>query len=290
MKKFTTILIPLAVLLIIAGCTKDITLEVPQAEPKVVIEGYIENGQNPYIIVTKNTPYFGVLDSATLVNLLVQDAVVTVSDGNITAACPLTFDPNVFPYFIYKTTAIVGEVGKTYYLSVTVNGQTYSAQTTIPALKPLDSIWFQTEVNLDSLGYLWAHGTDPDTLGNYYRILAKREGKDDTYVATFPSSMDDKFINGQSFDFTLSRGAKSNSQAIDDNNIEAGFFKRGDVIIVKFCGIDKDHYNFWRTAEQVIYGGSNPFSSPMNVKSNISNGGLGIWGGQHAVYDTIYTQ
>ncbi|MFH0893924.1 MAG: DUF4249 domain-containing protein [Bacteroidota bacterium] len=290
MKKFKFIIIPTVFMLLIAACSKDITLDIPEPEIKIVIEGYIENGKNPYIIVTKNTPYFGTLDSATLVNLLVQDAVVTVSDGNITAPCAFTFDPTIFPYFLYKTNAIVGEVGKTYYLSVTANGKTYTAQTTIPGLNPLDSLWYKSETNLDSLGYIWGHGNDPDTLGNYYRLLAKRIGKDDTYVATFPSSMDDKFINGVSFDFNLSRGAKSNSQALDDNNIEAGFFKRGDTIVVKFCGIDKAHYLFWRTAEEIIYGGSNPFTNPISVKTNISNGGLGIWGGQNAVYDTIYAQ
>lgn len=61
----------------------------------------------------------------------------------------------------------------------------------------------------------------------------------------------------------------------------------GDVIVVKFCTIDKAHYEFWRTFETAVAGVSNPFAAPTTVRTNVK-GGLGIWGGYGISLDTIY--
>jgi hypothetical protein len=71
------------------------------------------------------------------------------------------------------------------------------------------------------------------------------------------------------------------------NNDDFGFFHRGDSIIFKFCDIDKATYDFWRTWEFAFQSNGNPFSSPVKVISNISNGALGAFSGYAAQYKPI---
>lgn len=290
MKKLLYIL-PFAALL--SACTKDITVDLPEANPKLVIEGGIEPGGNPWVIISKSVGYFDPVDSATLANNIVTNATVIVSDGTSTDTLQLTFDPNYTIPLVYKGNSIVGQVGRTYSLTITTpDGKSASSTTTIPNPVPLDSLWFEVETNQtgqDSLGFAWAHMTEPAGMGQGYRWFAKRLHKDNTFVPPFGSAFDDKFIDGKSFDFAYSRGSVPGSSATDDNNNERGYFKVGDTIVVKFCAIGQKEVDFFRTYEIEVSNNGNPFAAPGVIKSNISNG-LGVWCGYGVALDTIIAQ
>lgn len=274
-------------MLLFPSCEKDIELKVPEAEKKLVVEGHIENGKNPYVILTRTASFFQPTDSASLAQMLVLDATVTISDGTTTQSMALGLNFDVFPPIVYTTTAMTGEAGKTYYLTIKTGGETYTASTTIPQPVPLDSVWFRLQGTSDSLGYAWAHLSDPPGLGNAYRWFAKRIGKDQIFIAPLGSAFDDKFIEGKSFDFAYNRGETPNSNKDDDTNEEAGYFKEGDTIVVKFCTIDIPSFEFYRSYEVQASSQGNPFASPINIKSNVSNKAIGIWGGYGVSYDTI---
>ena len=59
--------------LLLFSCQEEITLDLPQSEDKIVVEGSIENGFPPYVILTKNQGYFDEIDSETYNNLFVND-------------------------------------------------------------------------------------------------------------------------------------------------------------------------------------------------------------------------
>ena len=63
----------LLISIILFSCQEEITLDLPKADDKLVIEGSIENGFPPYIIITKNGGYFDPIDSETFDNLFVND-------------------------------------------------------------------------------------------------------------------------------------------------------------------------------------------------------------------------
>ena len=48
------------------------------------------------------------------------------------------------------------------------------AKAQIPHPVILDSLWFFAYEAYDSLGFIWAKFTDPDTVGNCYRWFAQR--------------------------------------------------------------------------------------------------------------------
>jgi hypothetical protein len=276
----------LAVLALFSSCEKDITVNLPHTAPQLVVEGYVYSGEAPYVFVTRSADYFDPLDSAALIAHLVFDAVVLVSDGITTDTLSGTLDTDFSIPWVYKSSRLTGTPGRNYTLTVMVDSDTLTSVTQVPYLVPLDSVWFKVDGNRDSLGYAWAHLTDPDTLGNGYRWFAKRIGKDDDFIAPLGSVFEDKFINGKSFDFGYNRGTPPNSTAEEDLNEERGYFKKGDTIAVKFCTIDRRHFLFWRSVETQLSNNGNPFSSPGTIESNIL-GGLGIWGGYGVSYDTI---
>jgi len=278
-----------------SGCEKNITLNIPEAEQQLVVEGYIYENSFPYVFLTKSSPFFSELDSATLQKYVVRGAKVIISDG-LTTDTMAEFD-SMFVHLYYSLN-MTGVVGRSYSLRIESEGKVVTASTYLPPAIALDSTWWKPDGNKDSLGFAWAHLTDPDTLGNYYRWFAKRishytygdhtgEQKDSIFIAPLGSTFEDRFINGKSFDFAYNRGQLANSEKADDGDSdERGYFKKGDTIVVKWCTYDQANYRFWRDAEQQIQSNGNPFSNPSPIFGNI-DGGLGIFGGYGVSYDTI---
>ncbi len=276
-------------MLAIVSCEQDIVIDLPEPEQKIVVEGWIE--QNKYAIVklSKNMSYFGVTDSTALINMINFPAVVTVSDGINSEILTPTFDFNYFPPILYKGHLIKGEIGKTYYLTVQSEGKELTSKTTIPCPPTtLDSLWFVLDPGQDSLGTIWGKFTDNPNEKNYYRLFTQRKGRDKKMIPVMGSIYEDFFFNGLNFTFNVYRGYETYTDYEGiKNDKEYSYFKLGDTIIFKYCSIDKEHYEFWSTAEVEFFYGGNPFINPIPVKSNIKGGGLGVWGGYGANYDTI---
>lgn len=298
-------LLSAAYCLLFSSCQKTITVEIPPAKEKIVVDGRIEAGISPYVILTHNMPYFGNTDLTSIEKLFIHNAVIKVSDGTNTATlteyCSKSIPDSLLPivaaftgvdstflrnfnYCIYTTfdPSMMGVTGKTYNLTVDVDGKTLTSSTKILPAIPLDTLWCKyekTNVAGDSLGFIWGHLTDPVSESNAYRWLAMRQGKDFSFVPPPGAAFDDKFINGQSFDFAYNRGKVQNSTAPDDQNEESGYFKRGDTVVVKFCTIERAAYNFFRQVDELTYNQGNPFASPSSVPTNLypSADALGLW-------------
>ncbi len=282
LNKATSYIVIVVSLLFFASCEKDITVDLPKGETQIVVEGYVEIDAPPYVFLSKSAGYFDPIDSSSLANLVVKGAAVTITDGITTDSLVEIFAGQGY---LYVAKTMIGVEGRTYTLTVITEGKTVTATTTLPKRIALDSLWFKVETNLDSLGFVWAHMKDPDTLGNAYRWFAKRITKDDNYIPPFGSVFEDKFINGTEFDFAFPRGEMPNS-ANPDTTIERGYYKFGDTVITKFCTIDYPSFKFWRSAENQAGSNGNPFAAPAFLLSNV-NGGAGVFCGYSASYDTL---
>lgn len=307
--------------LIFTSCETEIALDLPDYEPEISVEGQIQNNQPPLIILTKTQGYFDPVDANTFGNTFVRGATVTLSNGDgtnyplqeiCTSDIPDSLKPlisqitgipreslDVFNYCVYTSfnPLIWGEAGKTYSLAVLAEGKTLTAQTIIPPLIALDSIWYQRGVGQDSLGFMWASLTDPDTVGNNYRWYAQRinkhtfgvqngEQKDAFPVAPLGSVFDDKFFNGLSFEFAYQRGEVGNIENQDDEGPEEGYFKDYDTVVVKFTTIDRKTFYYLRTLEDQVSTTGSPFASAGNLPGNVA-GGHGMFIGYGVVYDTV---
>ncbi|HLG02033.1 MAG TPA: DUF4249 domain-containing protein [Bacteroidia bacterium] len=281
------LLIPAAFVLILS-CQKEITVELPDPQKKIVVDGGVFAGELVEINLTWSTGYFDPVDSASLASYLITNALVTISDGISTDTMTLGFNPNKPIPIVWRSTTITGQVGRSYVLNVLADGKSCSSVTTIPAPIPLDSVWFKVEPDQDSLGFAWAHLTDPAGTQNAYRWFAKRTSDPD-FLAPFGSAFDDRFIEGSSFDFAYNRPAPPNSTAPEDHNNQRYFYQIGDTIIVRFCTIGKAEADFFHTFEVEVSNNGNPFAAPGLIKTNV-NGGLGVFCGYSPSYDTIICQ
>jgi hypothetical protein len=286
--KFKYILLKAALLLMVAytaqHCERELTIDLPRPDNKIVVEGWIEHDGYPNVILTRNAPYFSSVDSVSLRDYVVTKAKVTVISDDQYEILTLKSNDAYFPPYIYFGSELRGEIHKTYHLKVEFdnNENNVFATTSIPALTEPDSVWFQLEPGSDSLGRVWIKLSDNPDETNYYRLLTRRKGIDRRYVASFKSAFSDQLFNGE----TITQGFGTGLSDLLDFTQDS-YFRLGDTISVKFCSLDREHYEFWNTFQNEILLSANPFSaSNARVKSNIENG-LGVWGGYAASYYTI---
>ena len=73
----------LLLLIVLLSCTKEITFEVPLSEPKITVNGFIENGHHAKILLTKSTDPFNIssdfLDSEFFNKHVIMDATINNS-------------------------------------------------------------------------------------------------------------------------------------------------------------------------------------------------------------------
>jgi hypothetical protein len=296
MKQFLYLIV---IAIFFSSCEENISLDLPREDPRVVVDGYIETGLPPYVLLSRSSSYFDPINPGALNSFAESGAFVTINDGfNTVQLIELDTVVNGISLrgfyaaldSVTNLPTMFGEEGRTYKLTIiTKDNQRLSSTAKLQPHIELDSTWFKVQENLDSLGFAWANLTDPDTIGNCYRWMAKRITKDDLFLAPVGSAFEDKFINGQSFVFNAFRGQIPNSTNPDDINDEEGLFKKGDTIIVKFCTVDRGTFEFWRDAETQTSNNGSPFAVPSNVKSNIT-GGLGVFATYSPAYDTIIAQ
>jgi hypothetical protein len=305
MMKLFKYIIFLLLLVLLSACEKEIEVKIPDAEPKLVVEGFIEPNQPPIILLTRSMGYFEPTDIETLQQVMVRDAKITFKAPNksilLDVICMDALPDSLYPlvssltgisieqllvfnYCIYTTfdLSVWGQSGASYSITIDYNSKEYQSTTIIPKPVPLDSLWFEKRNPQEgSRGLIWAKISDPPGLGNAYRIYTRRIGKDNSFTPAWGSVFEDKFFDGKTFDFFFYRGLAG------ENDRDRGFFTEGDSVVVKFCTIDQAVFKFLRDFETEVSNNGNPFAAPTTITSNISGGALGYWGGYGAVYDTI---
>jgi Domain of unknown function (DUF4249) len=314
----------LCIIAALTACEKEITVDLPTAESKIVVEGNIFPGSPPIMMLTWSQGYFEPTDLSTIQNLFVHEADVKItvdgetytlqeicsadlSEEDLELASQVLGLPvetiQALDLCLYSSFEFLGQEGKLYNLDIKLGDHHVTGLTKIPEIVNLDTLYFSVISTLpdDSLGFIFGNITDPDSAGNAYRWFAKRishypqwiededlrgQQKDFGYIAPLGSVFDDTFFNGLSFEFGYYRGAEPNSNKFDDRNGERGFFKRGDTVAVRGCTIDRNSYKFIYSFETQVSNQGSPFSVPFNLESNVE-GGLGSFIGYGAVYDTV---
>lgn len=277
----------------LTACEKAITFTPRNADPVVVIEATIENGEAPTVILSRSLSYFSELSPDSLANSFIRNAEVYVSNGVKTHRLREYAFPANNGYIVYYysidsanlATAFEGEFNKSYSLQVKTGGKEYTATTTIPALtKTIDSLWWLPAPNNpdSSKVIIMSRTTDPPGFGNYIRYYTQSNAE--LFYPGLNSVFDDQIVDGKTYDIQIEHGVDRN-QSIDLE--EYAFFYRGDIVTVKLCNIDKATFDFWRTMEYNYSSIGNPFSSPVKVLSNIKGGGLGYFGGYAVQYYTL---
>jgi hypothetical protein len=249
------------------------------------VEGWIENGRTAEIILSHSAPYFSAIDSNTILDFAETHAKVTLFSEDEEEILTLKPNQQYFPPYVYGSVDIEGEPGMSYSIEIITGADTVTATTSIVDPVELDSLWFAPDPGMGTKGRLWIRLTDDLSKQNFYRLLYKRKGKDDTYISTNISTFSDVLINGKTVEMGFLRGFSS---VIDVEN--ENYFESGDTVSVKFCTIDAVQFHFWNVYQSKMLASSNPLATSNNqLESNIQ-GGLGIWTGYGATYYLVYAR
>jgi hypothetical protein len=145
------------------ACEKVISVDLNSAAPNIVIEGNITDQDGPYIVKLSQTVNFDLTNTFPPVT----GASVVISDnlGNserLTEGLAGT----------YSTSTIHGVPGRTYTLSVSVNGKEYIASSTMPPPVTIDSLTLESMTfGGDNSKVIDVHFKDSAGVKNYYRFV-----------------------------------------------------------------------------------------------------------------------
>jgi hypothetical protein len=294
------------------SCSKEVKIDIPGFDEQIVIDGSIETGTPAIIFLSNSRDIYAPTDINSYLSGFISGATVIVSDGTITDTLteictdnlPAGFESIAEELFGIPIDSLVnlhlcayasinlsplefvikGEVGKTYTLKVIHENKTYTSTTKIENPKALDNLFWKEQPSLQGYGFSWAKLTDSPVMGDAYRWEVKKIGES-SFSKPFQPFYDDRFVNGLTFEFSV-----ENPMSFQDETIEnqfKGYYKQGDIIVVKFSTLGKREFQFFEKKYNQIYSGGNPFATPTNIPTNIEGGALGVWAGFSPSFDTL---
>jgi Domain of unknown function (DUF4249) len=237
----------------LVGCEKIVDLDYKRNESTVTIEGNITMGTGPHRVkITKSVAL-----AETGMYPAIDNAVVVISDdvGNNEVLIPQGEG-------LYITESTEGTPGRTYTLTVTVDSQTYTAQSTMPEVVPFEFIKIsEVPIGNDIERNIIPVYLDPASKGNHYRFVMWLNGK----LVNQHLVQNDEVKNGLQNTIKLE---------INDDDLD---ITPGDVIELEMQCIDKQIAAFYTTLALMGDSGPGGGTTPTNPPSNLSGGALGAF-------------
>lgn len=248
--------------LFLASCEEVIDIDLNSTDPKFVITGAVSDQLEPFAVRIEKTVNFDEPNEYPAVS----GASVRISDGT------QTFDLVEITAGVYQTAAPQkGIPGKTYRLTVEVEGQVFEAASTMPAPVPFDAI--QQDKGMQPGGGLAILivpvYSDPVGLGNYYRFIQSTNGQKRNNIFVF----DDRNNDG----ITITRPLFAPGSAIE-NTV-------GDTVVVEMQSIDRATYKYLYALDASSGNGPNA-SVPANPDNNWNGKALGYFSAHTTQYRT----
>ena len=248
-----------------------------QGQMPLVVEGFIEEGANPVVIVTHALDLTG--DSLNLDACIEKWGRVSIYDGDKRHILSGRINDNYTPSFIFTSNRLRGEQGHTYRLFIETQTDTVEAVSTItpaPKIARLEAVPSEESDTLFSIkAYL--EGLSPD---GYCKFFTRRIGKEKRDYASFLGTFAVSEYNPGS-GWTVTRGITYHAM---DNDGFSHYFRRGEAVNVKVCSLESAVFDFWKVYERNVSMSNNLMFSfsencPTNLRSLGSRGvaPLGYW-------------
>lgn len=253
----------------LTACEKEITVDLPPSKKFMVVEAYV-NDTFPwmnYCILSQTVDYFnpsleipgigGALVFVTEGEKVGNDTIWDLSSK--TQWIEISLDSIRGLYF--NSNGEVGKRGKLYKMEIDVNGQNFTAVTSIPEKVYLDSLYFDWRFknrsgNPDTFAFLKSYFTDPAGMGNNYRAMY--------------------FVGADTL--ALTWGDIRTSDGIFDDSRNDGMqwvleygreFRIQDTLSYYLISIDRPSFFFWDSYFTVRNNGG-PFATPAQMSTNFS--------------------
>jgi hypothetical protein len=160
------------------SCTKVVDINLNAASPKIIIESSISDQAGSCTVNLSQTVNYNEPNTFPAVT----GALVTIADnlGNVSTLTETS--PGV-----YTDASLQGVAGRTYILSVTAEGKTYKATSTMPGPVAIDTL-VQDSSSFGGFGgggrtkriFVWVVYHDPPGINNFYRFIEVINGRTNT--------------------------------------------------------------------------------------------------------------
>ena len=299
----------------LSTCSKEVEIDIPGYVAEIVVDGTIETERNPLVLLSTSADIYSATDLTSYLSGFVYDADVKVTCESDTfnlqlynvVDLPIESQYKLaemlrlkkhsellqIPIMVYSTTSLSGEVNKEYQLHVRHKEKEYTGSTKILPPTPLDSIYWKLEPETVEYGYSWAVLSDPPNQFDGYKWEVKRTNlnsnglpKDDIFKRGRGGLFDDEYFDGLTFEFVYENPMNRK----DSTHLKEyrRFYRLGDTVVVKFSKMDENVFSYYDAKFNQIANSGNPFATPINAPSNLSEGALGVWAAYSPYYDTLY--
>lgn len=258
----------------------------PADRDEIIVEGWIEEGECPVVILTRSLPV-RLRDDAILMedlsDYVERWAKVTVSDGQNSVILTGGSDDRYVPGYIYTTSALKGEAGRTYTLTVETRGKVVNAVTTIPQYAPaVDSVVCTRLADDPQNCQITAYLRNIPDRKEYFRSFYLIGDVERQFISSYLGVVDDEFAD-PSFTMPIIRGATDY-----DMHEENRYFPIDTLVSVKISVMDEVSYGIWIGFEENSRFSSYFLSSSVrDIPSNIT-GGRGYWCGYNS-FRSVFT-
>lgn len=231
----------------------------------LVVEGWIANNEHPIVLLSTSVSVTDQKQSISSLSDHIQRwAKVTISDGDTTVTLMGKYDKRYMPPYIYTTTDLVGEIGKTYHLYIDTDKHHAEAITTIPHPTYL--------TNLIIGDQCYAEFVNPHK-DNYYVLLYKLGRNAQQYSLSTMGVFDNTMINGDTIRYPINMHSNIVHEE-EDLPLNTPYYLR-----VRLACIDHNSYLFWHDFQDV-YSMADNFLMPYTGKIRSSiQGATGYWAG-----------
>jgi hypothetical protein len=242
---------------LLCSCQQVVDVDLNTTAPHIVIEGRVTDQPGPYTVTISQTADFF---EPVLLYPPVTGALVVIADnaGNVDTLIEIGNGS-------YQTSTLQGVAGRTYVLTVTRGGKTYSGVSTIPTRVTIDSFTAEnfTFLNGDKGYKLSTAFTDPPGTQDYYRLVL--------HINSLPQDS----VDGGSY-FLFKDELTNGTTITQDIRIWNNIFP-GDTVSVDLMHIDEATYEYFTTLQNIVNGGINAPASPANPTTDLSGGALGYF-------------
>ena len=274
MRRLFLLLISFALAAGLSSCEENITLDLPEYEPKLAVFCVLHPGETPELYLNRSKSYFDYSDTSREIDYI-PDAQVVITDVAAGINDTLKFS---FTERFYEG-KIIPVAGQKYILNVWHNGKHVTAETIVPRAVEITEIVNHLDSSLymyDTIEYANYNGS---LLIKYNDIAGEANAYSLKVTRPNPWSGDttNQYIES---DNIYNYDRNSDGQEMQ-NEYYTGFYNDGhlDSMVIYF----QIENNTTATAEYLesvqnqSYSRGDPTSEPVIIKHNIT-GGLGIFG------------
>lgn len=254
--------------------------ETPQTEePRLVVEGWINNNGYPEVLLTMSAVPDG--NDNDIASTIIKWGIVKLDDGE--QQIVLTGGPKneIFPPYHYYSFDMKGIPGRRYTLTAEYRGMQIESSVVMPEPTAITSLRIEPVEGCDTLRSILVTFTAPDDCPAYYHISSCIEGIDSRFYPSMLGAVE-ALTPGAEMEVPVYR---SRSSLTDDTFVPQ--YPVGHRVAVMLERVSEEVFRFWRAYDNAsIVSGSVFVGSPGSLPSNVS-GGYGVWSAQGIARETI---